>query len=147
MRDAIVDRLAVMVAALWWGSLSVVGFVLVPLLFAHLPTRALAGNMGGVFFATQTWISLVCGFLLLLSVRGRDSLELTTQTRKIFAGTVGGMLLALLSEFAVAPRILTRENLPLWHGVGTTLYIFQWLCAAFVLWTLTKASLAHSRQC
>ena len=32
---------------------------------------------------------------------------------------LAGMLLALLAEFAVAPRIVARQNLPLWHGVGS----------------------------
>jgi hypothetical protein len=41
------DRLPVMLAALWWGSLTAVGFVVVPLLFAHLPTPAMAGAHGG----------------------------------------------------------------------------------------------------
>ena len=51
------------------------------------------------------------------------------------------MLLALLIEFAVAPRIVARENLRLWHGAGTLMYAVQWLCASFVLWRL-----AGSRQ-
>ena len=32
------ERLPVLAAALWWGSLSAIGFVAVPMLFAHLPT-------------------------------------------------------------------------------------------------------------
>ena len=39
------------------------------------------------------------------------------------------MLLALLVEFAVAPRIVARENLALWHSVGSAMYLLQWLCA------------------
>ncbi len=50
---------------------------------------------------------------------------------------LGGMLLALLSEFAVAPRIVARENLRLWHSVGSAMYVLQWVCAAFVFWKLT----------
>ena len=44
------------------------------------------------------------------------------------------MLLALLLEFAVAPRIVARDNLRLWHGVGSAMYALQWLCAGLVLW-------------
>jgi phosphatidylserine synthase len=43
------------------------------------------------------------------------------------------MLLALLSEFAVAPRIVARENLRLWHSVGTLMYAVQWVCAGITL--------------
>jgi hypothetical protein len=47
---------------------------------------------------------------------------------------IGGMLLALLAEFAVAPRIMARENLALWHGLGSGMYLLQWLCASVIFW-------------
>jgi hypothetical protein len=50
---------------------------------------------------------------------------------------VAGMLLALLSEFAVAPRIVARDNLRLWHSVGSAMYFVQWALAATVFWKLT----------
>lgn len=130
-------RVAVLAAALWWGSLTTIGFLVVPLLFAHLPSAALAGNTAARLFAAQTWVTLGCGLLLLLAARsGEDS------PRMDWAGgallfVVAGVLLALLSEFAVAPRIVARVNLKLWHGIGSTMYVLQWLCAALVLWKLT----------
>ena len=48
------------------------------------------------------------------------------------------MLLALLVEFAVSPRILARSNLPLWHGIGSAMYFVQWLCAGATLWRLAS---------
>lgn len=53
----------------------------------------------------------------------------------------GGLLLAFLVEFAVAPRIIARENLKLWHGVGSAMYLLQWLCASATLWKLTARKL------
>ena len=50
---------------------------------------------------------------------------------------MGGVLLALLTEFAVAPRIVARENLKLWHAVGSAMYLLQWACAGIVLWKLS----------
>ena len=47
-------RLPAFIAALWWGSLSTVGFLVVPLLFVHLPTPAMAGAMAARLFAAQT---------------------------------------------------------------------------------------------
>ena len=47
---------------------------------------------------------------------------------------VAGLLLALLQQYGVAPRIVARENLRLWHSVGSVLYLLQWLCAGAVLW-------------
>ncbi len=51
---------------------------------------------------------------------------------------VSGMLLALLSEFAVAPRIVLRENLALWHVVGSLMYLAHWLCTGVVFWKLSR---------
>ena len=60
------ERLPVFFAALWWGSLSAIGFVAVPMLFANLPAPALAGFMAAKLFAAQTWISIACCALLLV---------------------------------------------------------------------------------
>ena len=46
--------------ALWWGSLTTVGFLVVPLLFVHLPTPAMAGGMAAKLFTAQTTVSAVC---------------------------------------------------------------------------------------
>lgn len=47
---------------------------------------------------------------------------------------LGGLLLALLTQFGVAPRIVARQDLRVWHGVGTVMYALQWGCALAVLW-------------
>jgi len=138
--------LALLAAAFWWGSLTVTGFVTVPLLFTHLPSPALAGNMAARLFAAQTWIALGCGLLLLGISRGREA-----QARLDWAGgallfVAGGMLLALLSEFAVAPRIVARENLRLWHAIGSGMYLLQWVCAGVSLWKMTALQGRHPRE-
>jgi len=45
-----------------------------------------------------------------------------------------GTLCALLQEFAIAPRIVARQDLRFWHSAGTAVYAAQWLCALVVLW-------------
>lgn len=123
------------VAALWWGSLSTIGFLVVPLLFAHLPTPAIAGAMAAKLFTAQTWVSVACGLLLLLFSRAGQPKAERVQTALLFI--MGGLLLALLAEFAVAPRIVARDNLALWHRVGSGLYLVQWLCTGATLWKLS----------
>jgi hypothetical protein len=55
---------------------------------------------------------------------------------------MAGMSLALLAEFLIAPRILTRDNLLVWHTLGTTTYAMQWACAGIALrMTLRKSEL------
>ena len=130
-------RVAPFAAALWWGSLTAVGFMVVPLLFKFLPTPAMAGHMAARLFTAQTWVSVACGVVLLVVSRSNRPSALSGRAQAALVFIVLGMLLALLIEFAVAPRIVARENLRLWHGAGSVMYVVQWLCAAAVLWRIT----------
>lgn len=128
------QRLPNFIAALWWGSLSTVGLLAVPLLFAHLPTPALAGGMAARLFAAQTWVSVACGVLLLLISRPKGAVTQYPWARAAMVFVLAGMLLALLSQLGVAPRIEARQDLRLWHSVGSAMYLAQWACACMVLW-------------
>ena len=130
-------RVAPFAAARWWGSLTAVGFMVVPLLFKFLPTPAMAGHMAARLFTAQTWVSVACGVVLLLVSRSDRPPAQARRAQGALVFIVLGMLLALLIEFAVAPRIVARENLRLWHGAGSVMYAVQWLCAAVVLWRIT----------
>jgi hypothetical protein len=44
--------------------------------------------------------------------------------------------LALLIEVAVKPHIVARDNMALWHNLGSAFYVLQWLCAGKTLWAL-----------
>ncbi|MEI6732332.1 MAG: DUF4149 domain-containing protein [Comamonadaceae bacterium] len=130
-------RLAHWGIALWWSSLGLIGFLVVPLLFARLPTPAMAGNMAAGLFQAQTWISLLCGLVLLLSGQSRRRTSPVLLSPAVLMFIMAGMLLALLSEFAVAPRIVARENLRLWHGIGSAMYALQFLFVSLAFWKLT----------
>jgi uncharacterized membrane protein len=135
---ALLARGSVWIAALWWGSMSTVGFYVVPMLFAHLPAPALAGNMAAKLFTAQTWVAVVCGLLLLLNDRENQPPAQYGRMNSAIIFITLGMLLALLLEFAVAPRIVARDNLHVWHSVGTGLYLLQWLCAGVVFARLQR---------
>ena len=136
------QRAPVFAAALWWGSLTAIGFIAVPLLFANLPTAALAGQTAAKLFGAQTWITIACGLVLMFASRsGEQPVRMDWAGGALFF-IFGGVLLALLSEFAVAPRIVARENLKLWHAVGSAMYLLQWICAAIVLYRTTAAQAA-----
>jgi hypothetical protein len=134
------STLAVFSAALWWGSLTTLGFFVVPMLFSKLATPAMAGNMAAHLFATQTWVSVACAMLLLLllGVKKESNMAIAGVSYAYGASifVVSGMLLALLVTFGVSPRIVARENLMLWHAVGSAMYLLQWLCAGVVLYKL-----------
>ena len=124
-------------AALWWGSLTTVGFFVVPMLFAHLPTPAMAGAMAGKLFAAQTAVSVICCLVLLMVFRSNQALVPVEIAQSATLFVVGGILLALLVEFGVSPRIIARDNLALWHRVGTGMYLAQWVCAGVVFGKLS----------
>lgn len=135
-------QLPVWLAAAWAMSLSVLGFMVVPMLFVHLPTPALAGQMAAKLFAAQTWVSVVCGALLLMVFRSNRPLTPVDTARAATLFVVAGVLLALLVELAVAPRIVARDNLALWHRVGSAMYFGQWICALVVFGKLVAAGTA-----
>ena len=131
------SRTLVFAAALWWGSLSAIGFVAVPMLFRYLPAAALAGQTAARLFSAQTWVSLVCGALLLVLLKPKPGLAQAQKARAATIFVVLGMLMAMVVEYGVAPRIVARENLAVWHSVGTLMYAVQWLCTGVVLWRVS----------
>ena len=137
-------RAAVFLSALWWGSLSGLCFVVVPLLFKHLGTPAEAGTLAAKLFSAQTWVSVACTMLLLLMLNRKDTEQSQSHadTRQVTAWAVAGLLLALLVEFGVAPQIVSARasggNLSLWHGLGSAMYLGQWICASLALWRLSS---------
>ncbi len=136
------DRLALAAAALWWGSAVAVGAWVVPLLFLHLATPAQAGQMAARLFAAQTWVAVACGLVILMALRPREAAgpgSLPPRAQLTLAWVAGGMLLALMLEFGVAPRILARQDLRLWHSVGTGLYALQAVAAGVAWWRLAGA--------
>jgi Domain of unknown function (DUF4149) len=64
---------ASLVAALWWGSLSMLGVLVATLRFTHPSPAALSGDLSARLFAAQTWLTLVCCVLLLLASRDRGT--------------------------------------------------------------------------
>ena len=147
--DLIMDtrsRISILLAALWWGSLSALGFLVVPLLFVHLPNPAAAGAMAAKLFTAQTWLSITCAFFLLMALKGKEVSALSPSAQAAMKYVVAGLFLAVLVEFGVSPRIVNARaeggNLKLWHGLGTALYVAQWLATGWTLWCLSRATKA-----
>jgi uncharacterized membrane protein len=129
-------------AAVWAISLTTLGFFVVPMLFMHLPTPAMAGTMAAKLFSVQTWVSVACGMALLAAFRSNRPLAPVDTAQAATLFVVAGVLLAVLVEFSVAPRIVARDNLALWHRVGSAMYFVQWVCALVVF-----GKLAFIRPC
>ena len=128
------QRATILAAALWWGCLTGLGFIAVPTVFASLPSAAIAGPVAARLFTAQSWVSLACGALLLILLKGRSDTAGQDRARATLLLAASGMLLALLVEYVAAPHIQARDNLALWHKAGVALYVAQWLCVLCVLW-------------
>ncbi len=137
-------RFGLMVAALWWGSLTALGFIIVPLLFVNLPSPAAAGQMAARLFTAQTWLSIACSMFLLLIFNQKDAVAADNRSQTAIKFIVAGLLLAVLVEFGLSPRIVSARadggNLKLLHGLGSAMYFGQWICSGFALWRLTQTT-------
>jgi len=127
-------------AAAWLMSLSTVGFLVVPLLFVYLPSPALAGGMAAHLFTAQTVLSAACAIGLLVVVRVPRCGIARDVAPGLSLWALGGVLMALLVELAVAPRIVAREDLAFWHRIGTAMYAGQWVCAVAVFVALSRSA-------
>jgi hypothetical protein len=132
------------IAAVWSVSLGSLGFLVVPLLFAKLPSPAIAGNMAAQLFSAQTVVSLACAVVLLLLLRSDKRYVGVAVAQSATVYVLAGALLALLVELGVAPRIVARENLALWHAVGSAMYLAQWVCACVVFGKLIGEHRSHN---
>ena len=143
------SRLIILLAALWWGSLSGLGFLVVPLLFTHLPSPAAAGAMAAKLFTAQTWLSIGSTMLLLLVLNKKEASALSLPAQPAMKYVVAGLLLAVLVEFGVAPNIVNARasggDLRFWHGLGSAMYLAQWLAAGWTLWSLSLSAKADAR--
>ena len=129
-------------AAAWAMSLTTLGFFVVPMLFVNLPSPAIAGGMAARLFAAQTGISVVCALVLLMTFRSEKLAPAATVIPSCTMLALAGALLALLVEFGVSPHIVARDNLALWHSLGTAMYFAQWICALMVFGKLANAASA-----
>jgi hypothetical protein len=135
----VIRTIGLLSAALWWGSLTTIGFVVVPLLFSRMQTKQMAGQMAALIFQYQAYVSWGCASVLCLI-----AFKQARKAGKSFAVSENSLLLAglvfsLCVYFIVAPQISARQNLKLWHSMGTALFAGQWICATVVLWRQNKA--------
>jgi hypothetical protein len=144
------DRVRILVATLWAGSLWTIGFIVAPTLFGTLSDRVLAGNIAGSMFRAEAWLSIACALVLLALLQwGAGALEL--RRRRLLGALVLSMLVcALLSHFGISPLMADlkaqaqgasgimdeamRSRFGLLHGVSTLIFAVQSLLAGVLIW-------------
>ncbi|MDO8905860.1 DUF4149 domain-containing protein [Hydrogenophaga sp.] len=147
------QRLSLFLAALWWGGITALSFMAVPLLFARLGAPV-AGPVAAQLFSLQSWAGIFIGLAMLLVLRlqrpggGADPDVSRVLLNSPVLGTMGfvllAMLLAMLQEFGVAQKIVnaraTGGDLRFWHAMGSAMVLGQWLCAGALLWRVGQVS-------
>jgi len=127
-----------MLAALWWGGITALAFVAVPVVFATATELAEAGRIAARIFVAQSFWSVALAALIWVV----SLLDALTAGRRIAWALWAVAALALANHYAVSPVIVSARasgaDLALWHGIGSALVATQWLIAGWVNWRLSS---------
>jgi len=153
-RLAVVQRLFVLIAGVWVGSLFTVGYLVVPTIFANLQDRQVAGMIAAAIFQTEAYVSvLVCVALLLLAnVLIKRNIDNYHGIRWVILVL---LLISALTCFGFIPYMnaLRHEALLLGvpvmaspsaglfgrlHGISSGLFLIQSLLGLWMVWRLTR---------
>ena len=133
-------RLPVFLAALWWGGVSAISFLVVPVLFVQMGNPSLAGTVAARLFSIQS-VAVMAIAVLLVAWRAVRS------DRWLIAVLALAISAALAQELGIAPRILQArllgESIRVWHALGTICILLQWATGSVVLYRLLKL---HTRS-
>jgi hypothetical protein len=153
-RLALFQRLFLLIAGVWVGSLFAVGYLVVPTIFANLQDRQVAGMIAAAIFQAQAYVSvLVCVALLLLAnALIKRKVETYRSTRWVILVL---LLISALTCFGLIPYMdaLRQEALLLGvpvmaspaaslfgrlHGISSGLFLIQSLLGLWMVWRLTR---------
>jgi len=127
-----------LIQTVWVGALWSVGYIAAPALFAHLDS-ATAGRVAGELFTVVAWMSMVCGALLMLAVRGTTHSSSLARLRSrlipLMMTLVGASewIVRPLMEAARLPDGTPGEGFAMWHGVSAVLYLAASLVAIMLV--------------
>ena len=159
-RHIAIQRLLLILAGLWVGSLCTVGFLVVPTIFANLQDRQVAGMIAAAIFQAEAYLSvLVCVALLLLAnFLIKRSIENYRSVRWVILVL---LLISALTCFGIIPYMngLRTEALLLGmpvmaspsaalfgrlHGISSGLFLLQSVLGLWMVWRLSRYPLAAS---
>lgn len=116
---------------LWVGALWAIGYLAVPVLFAELDSRMLAGLLAGHMFSLVAWLGLIVGSVLAIGELVRSRLRPGWR----FWVLVLMLVLVAVGQFALQPAMaaLKESGLPAasaeaaqfarLHGAASVLYL------------------------
>ncbi|MCE1241158.1 MAG: DUF4149 domain-containing protein [Azonexaceae bacterium] len=145
----VAEALYLIAITLWVGGLWVVGYLVAPVLFAHLGDRQLAGQMAGRLFTLIGWIGLGAAAYLAVFLVGRWGAAFLK--RAVFWLALVMAAMAAVQLFGIQPLMeqlklqalprevmesVLRDRFATWHGVSSVLYLVQSLLGLWlVIWS------------
>ena len=136
---------------LWAGSLWAIGYIAAPTLFAMLDDRKLAGGLAGQMFHIVSYIGLICGILLFVSLAKRLGMD----WRIWVIATM--VVLVACGEFILQPMMeslkiqglvegsATKKQFGMLHGVASIIYLIESLLAlSLIVFGLQKTEQNNS---
>ena len=150
----VAQRLFIVIAGLWVGSILTVGYVVAPAIFSTMTDRQAAGMVAGSIFKLEAYLSLiVCiGLMVLANLLVNRGLN---QFRLIRWILLVMLLCSIAAAFIFIPWMNTlRDNalaqgMPVMlspsaalfgrlHGASSILFMLQSLLGITLVWRLTK---------
>ena len=148
------QRLFIVIAGLWVGSLLAVGYLVAPAIFSTMSDRQAAGMVAGSIFKLEAYLSLiVCiGLMVLANLLVNRDLN---QYRLIRWLLLAMLLCSIAAAFVFIPWMNSLRDAALaqgmpvilspsatlfgrLHGASSILFMLQSLLGIFLVWRLTK---------
>ncbi|HBK43694.1 MULTISPECIES: DUF4149 domain-containing protein [unclassified Polynucleobacter] len=148
------QRLFIVIAGLWVGSLLAVGYLVAPAIFSTMSDRQAAGMVAGSIFKLEAYLSLiVCiGLMVLANLLVNRDLN---QYRLIRWLLLAMLLCSIAAAFVFIPwmnalrDVALAQGMPVMlspsatlfgrlHGASSILFMLQSLLGIFLVWRLTK---------
>lgn len=142
MNPALLSTLDRLLATLWVGALWAIGYLAVPILFAHLDDRILAGALAGRMFTALSYSGLVAGTALGAIITLRREAR-WRRSRLLLVAVM--LLVVMIGEFVIQPIMAQLKlhglaagsaeaaSFAVWHGVSSILYLINSLVGLVVV--------------
>ena len=148
------QRLFIVIAGLWVGSLLTVGYVVAPAIFSTMTDRQAAGMVAGSIFRLEAYLSLVVSIVLMVFANLMVNRRLN-QYRFIRWLLLLMLLCSIAAAFIFIPwmnalrdsalaqgaPVMLSPSATLFgrlHGASSIVFLLQSLLGIFLVWRLTK---------
>lgn len=150
------QRLFLLIAGLWVGSLLTVGYLVAPTIFASLQDRQVAGMIAGAIFRVEAYLSMVVcvGLLVLANLLVNRKL---THYRMIRWILLAMLVCSMVASFGLMPYMdalreeALLQGMPVMlspsaalfgklHGASSGLFLIQSVLGLYLVWRLTQFS-------